>query len=63
MTKKSTKKTAKPQSPVESNQIQINLNNVFPYMVSTLNDLNRKIDRLQMTVDAVGMAILEVKRG
>lgn len=64
------KKTVKKKKPVEPEKIEINLRNIFPYMVSEtsaqsklLQDLHRKIDRLQMTVDAVGLAVVETKNG
>ena len=58
------KKVVKKNKPVKVDapkQIAITLNNVVPYMVSTLNTLERKIDRLQKTVDAVGFAVVENK--
>lgn len=65
MATKTKKKPSKKliQKIVEPEKVQINLNNVFPYIVSTLDNLNRKIDRLQMTVDAVGIAVAEKNNG
>lgn len=53
------KKAKAPEAP---EMITINLQNVFPYIVKTLEALNRKVDRLQLTVDAVGMAVVERKK-
>ena len=59
--KKKTKKKPVKKTEQTPEKIQIDLRNVFPYIVSTLDSLNRKIDRLQMTVDAVGIAVVENK--
>ena len=60
--KKVTKKKAvKSKAVKEPELIQIDLRNVFPYIVTTLNSMDKKIDRLQKTVDAVGFAVVENK--
>ena len=59
-TKVSKKVVKKAVAPPE--QIQIGLHNVFPYLVKMMDSLDRKVDRLQKTVDAVGLAVVEVDK-
>lgn len=60
--KKKIKKTAKPDvkpevKKADANTFDVHLGNIFPYVVSVLSTINRQVDRLQKTMDAVGLAV------
>ena len=59
--KKVKKKLVKSKKIEEPVMVPITLNNLIPYIVGTLNNIDKKMDRLQMTVDAVGFAVVENK--
>ena len=52
--------TKKLSNQVPEGQIAIGLHNLFPYIVATLNAIEKKIDRLQITVDAVGKNTVDI---
>lgn len=53
MAKTKQKPEAKP------NQVEIGLSNVFTFIVQMLGKFDRDIDRLQKTVDAIGLLLSE----
>ena len=55
-------KKKKPVKPQEPNMVPITVNNIFSYLVNSLENAQRKLDRLQMTIDAVGLAVVERKK-
>jgi hypothetical protein len=64
--KKAVKK--KPAKKKEPESVAIGLHNVFQFLVKeteaqskVMADLNRKLDRLQLTVDAVGIKVAEME--
>ena len=59
--KKVKKKLVKSKKIEEPVMVPITLNNLIPFIVGTLNNIDKKMDRLQMTVDAVGFAVVENK--
>lgn len=45
-------------SEAKSQTVAVHLGNVFPFIVEMLAKLNRDVDRLQKTIDAVGLAVV-----
>lgn len=55
------KKLEKKEIKKEPQGLLINLNNVFPFIVQTIASLDRRLDALQKTVDAIGLMIADKK--